>query len=208
MAMKTTVPFGNHTITQRCILRFGKRAGLVTLLLVLSALLVLLPLFVAAPALAARSQVNMRLLQQAAQADRAEAQVLLAFLYANGEEGLPQDAKQAATWYLRAADQGNVEARFRLGMLYLQGGPNLSPDAAQAEQHLRKAAEQQHVEAQYRAGLLEARGGPGLSPKPDRGLTWLSKAAEGGHPAARALLEAVDAAIQAHQPAPVGIPGK
>jgi TPR repeat protein len=50
-------------------------------------------------------------LMRAARQDDAGAQVALARLYLDGVRGLPQDAKAAYVWLLRAAEAGSAEAR-------------------------------------------------------------------------------------------------
>jgi TPR repeat protein len=55
-----------------------------------------------------------------------EAQNNLGVMYYNGE-GVPQDYKRAAEWYLKAANQGEAEAQNNLGALYA-GGDLGSPD--------------------------------------------------------------------------------
>ncbi len=40
--------------------------------------------------------------------------------YFNGQ-GVPQDYKEAASWYRKAAESGNAEAQNNLGLLYTTG---------------------------------------------------------------------------------------
>ena len=51
------------------------------------------------------------------------AQNALGLLYAQGDEkqAVRQDEKEAARWFLKAAEQGNVPAQSKLGSLYLSG---------------------------------------------------------------------------------------
>jgi len=51
----------------------------------------------------------------------AKAQFNLARLYANGDDGMPQDYAEAAKWYRKAALQGDAEAQAALGRLYANG---------------------------------------------------------------------------------------
>lgn len=50
----------------------------------------------------------------------AEAQFVLGFLYANGQDGFPQDDAEAAAWYRRAAEQGHPEAQHNLWSMVRQ----------------------------------------------------------------------------------------
>ena len=59
-------------------------------------------------------------LDNAATKGDVRAQALLASLYYHGN-GVPKDAKLAATWYQRAASQGYALAQLGLGTLYLRG---------------------------------------------------------------------------------------
>ena len=55
-----------------------------------------------------------------AQAGDAAAQAQVGECYAQGN-GVPQSYKQAAVWYLKAANQGNTGAQGTMGMLYSLG---------------------------------------------------------------------------------------
>ena len=48
------------------------------------------------------------------------AQYYLGVMFAKGQ-GVPQDAKAAADWYLKAAKQGVKESQYKLAKLYLSG---------------------------------------------------------------------------------------
>ncbi len=52
--------------------------------------------------------------------NHAFAQYFLARMYADGQ-GVPKDAKIAAQWYQKAAEQGVADAQYRLGALYEAG---------------------------------------------------------------------------------------
>lgn len=49
------------------------------------------------------------------------AQFQLGATYDLGEEGVPQDDKEAAKWYLKAAEQGHKIAQLKTGRMYLEG---------------------------------------------------------------------------------------
>jgi TPR repeat protein len=52
--------------------------------------------------------------------NHAYAQYFLGRMYATGQ-GVEKDAKTAAEWYRKAAEQGVADAQYRLGMLYESG---------------------------------------------------------------------------------------
>jgi TPR repeat protein len=54
----------------------------------------------------------------------------LAVLFENGQ-GVPRDAKEAALWYKKAAEQGHPDASFNLVVLYMNG-VGVSRDPVQA----------------------------------------------------------------------------
>src|SRR5579871_1324913 len=61
-----------------------------------------------------------QILAKAAEAGNAVAQLRLALLYDQGD-GVPQDAKQAYQWYVRAAAQGEPESLNQVGLYYELG---------------------------------------------------------------------------------------
>ncbi len=72
------------------------------------------------PAVAASAPVNPAQIIRAAKRGDVNAQVRLAWMYANGK-GVPQHDHLAATWSLRAAEAGHAGAQFELGLLYNSG---------------------------------------------------------------------------------------
>lgn len=70
---------------------------------------------------------------------------LVGYMYDHGE-GVPQDGKAAAEWYLKAADKGVVEAQYRLGVAYANGY-GVERDLKTAEKWYKKAAAQGFVPA-------------------------------------------------------------
>jgi TPR repeat protein len=54
-------------------------------------------------------------------------------MYANGK-GVLKDAKQAASWYQKAAEQENAGAQYNLGNMY-DFGKGVLKDAKQAAKH-------------------------------------------------------------------------
>jgi TPR repeat protein len=88
-----------------------------------------------------------------------DAEVKAADTYAAGN-GSPRDARQlaadyrqAAAWYLKAANQGSIAAQIHLADLY-RDGRGVARDVAQAVTWYRKAADQGDAGAQGTLGLL------------------------------------------------------
>lgn len=93
---------------------------------------------------------------RAARQGHAQAQYLLANLYAFGHAGVPEghDAMRvAAQWYFEAARQGHMDAQYSLGLLFLAGS-GVTQNAAEARKWFGRAARQGHADA--RAYLKEA----------------------------------------------------
>lgn len=72
-------------------------------------------------------------LRELALRDNPSAANALGLLYARGDEkqAVKQDEKEAARWFLKAAEHGNVAAQSKLGSLYLSGR-GLPQDSSQA----------------------------------------------------------------------------
>ena len=68
-----------------------------------------------------------------------EAQIVLGWMYYNGE-GVPQDFAEAAAWYRKAAKQGDAGAQTTLWEMYLHG-EGVPQDDVEAVAWHRKAAE-------------------------------------------------------------------
>ena len=111
----------------------------------------LLPAYGQAPASNAGA-VDPGLLAKANSGDLA-AQVDVGDCYAEGK-GVPRDYKQAADWYVKAAQKGNVAAQMHLAALYRDGSKNFPRDMTQAAEWYRKAAEQGDASAQGTLGTL------------------------------------------------------
>src|ERR1700692_393462 len=83
--------------------------------------------------------VDPELLAKATGGDEA-AQVAVGEKYDSGVD-VPQDLKQAADWYRKAAEKGSVAGEVHLAELY-RDGRGVARDKAQAAELYRKAAEQ------------------------------------------------------------------
>lgn len=84
------------------------------------------------------------------------AQYNLGLMFEKGQ-GIPQDDKEAATWYMKAAYQGFMHAQYNLGVMY-ENGRGVPRDYKEAVRWHRHAAEQGYVLAQYNLGGLYMRG--------------------------------------------------
>jgi TPR repeat protein len=133
----------------------------------------------------------LKFFSKAAAANFALAQVNLGSLYFNGQ-GVEKDAREAARWDRLAADQGLAPAEAVLGSLYVQG-QGVERDYAQAQKWLRLAAEQGFAPAEFGLGNLLANG-QGVSRDEDAAMRLYGLAADHGFAAARASLEALQAA--------------
>lgn len=107
-----------------------------------------------------------------------EAQSRLGVWHAGGQEGLPRNPKLAATWFLRAAEQGFAEAQFNLAVVFTNG-EGAPRDLATAALWCRRAAEQGFANAQFMLGIKLARG-EGLPRDTAESLAWLQVAAWNG----------------------------
>jgi len=102
-------------------------------------------------------ETALQLLRTPAEQGNVEAQLLLGFMYHDGE-GVPQNYAEAARWFRKAAEQGNVAAQAALGGMYLDG-LGVPKDPAQAKHWLQKAAEQGVPFAQSILGGLADKAG-------------------------------------------------
>ncbi|MGB6507832.1 MAG: tetratricopeptide repeat protein, partial [Xanthobacteraceae bacterium] len=117
--------------------------------------------------------IALLLLRPLAEQGVAGAQLVLGFMYHDGE-GVPQDYAQAAQWMRKAAEQGDESAEASLGGMYLagQGVPKSDDDAAL---WLQKAADQGMAPAQFALGGLDD-----LHGKTAEALKWYRLAAAQG----------------------------
>ena len=76
-------------------------------------------------------------------------------MYDDGD-GVPQDYRDSATWYTRAAGQGHAKAQFNLALM-LDAGRGAARDRAAADHWYRLAAAQGHQQAQRMIDALTGR---------------------------------------------------
>jgi TPR repeat protein len=88
---------------------------------------------------------------------------------------VPQDYKEAAKWFRKAAERGNVRAQSNLGALYAVG-QGVPEDDREALKWWRKAAEQGNARAQHNVGVMYA-AGRGAARDLVQAYMWLQLAA-------------------------------
>ena len=86
----------------------------------------------------------------------ARAQFALGAMYAFGN-GVEQDYKAAAKWYLKAAEQGLATAQNSLGRMY-ENGEGVMQDYREAAKWYRKSAEQGFASAATNLGSMHFKG--------------------------------------------------
>ncbi len=127
---------------------------------------------------AAGAEVKLKELRPLAANGDAQAQYELGFMYDRGL-GVPQDYKEAASWYRKAAEQGNAQAQFFLGQMY-DTGKGVPQGYEEAASWYRKAAEQGEALAQLYLGFLYNYG-QGVSVDMVQAYKWYSLAAVAGN---------------------------
>jgi TPR repeat protein len=115
----------------------------------------------------------------------AEAQLSVAFCYANGT-GVSRDAGKAVKWLRKAAEQGLPRAQCLLGLRYASG-EGVKPDKFEAARWLQRAADQDLPEAQFDLGMCYANG-EGVQRSVVDAIAWYRKAAEQDLPDAQCEL--------------------
>ena len=73
-------------------------------------------------------------------------------MYSVGD-GVPNDSKKAAEWYLKAAGKGYAEAQFKVGQMYLKGH-DVQRNRKEAKKWFEKAADQKFTPAVEALGNL------------------------------------------------------
>ncbi len=105
----------------------------------------------------------------------AAAQYRLGVMYSKGQ-GVPQDDKQASSWYLKAAIQDETRAQFAIAEMY-RLGQGVPQNDQQAARWYIEAAEHGFPKAQYTIGLWYAKG-TGVPQDFVLAYKWLSLAGE------------------------------
>ena len=91
-----------------------------------------------------------------AEQGNAPSQLILGFMYTNGN-GVLKDYAEALKWYQLSADQGNDDAQYNLGLMYTYGDGVLK-DYKEAVKWWRLSAEQGNADAQNGLGFMHKNG--------------------------------------------------
>lgn len=98
-----------------------------------------------------------------------------------------KDYKNAAKWFLKAAQQGDVFAQYQIGTFYSEG-LGLPQDHDKATAYFYEAAKKGDIKAQYQMGVAYYKGN-GVSKNTEKALEWLMMAAEKGDKSAETYLK-------------------
>ncbi len=128
---------------------------------------------------------QIKVVQKAAAAGSASAQLRLSNYYANGV-GVKKDPAMAVKWMRKSAEQGNASAEALLGIQYLPGGL-ATLNVAKGVGWIRKSATQGNVIGEWVLGMLY-QGGKAVPRDPALAAHWYRKAAQQGNPEAATAL--------------------
>ncbi len=94
-----------------------------------------------------------RAMQEYKNDDDPRAMYQVGYMYDHGE-GVAQDVKEAAQWYLKAAEKGNAKAQYRMGLFYATGS-GVDKDLKEAAKWYKKASMQGFLPAREALKRLE-----------------------------------------------------
>ncbi|MFT4550353.1 MAG: TPR repeat protein [Verrucomicrobiales bacterium] len=126
---------------------------------------------------------------KAAAEGHADAQCIIATMYAEGQR-VPRDDAKAIYWYHKSAEQGHPAAEFQMGLRYYSGG-GVQKDPRKAFNYYRRAALQGHAKAQFNLGIMYTNGVHILRDEISA-YAWFTIAAAGGHPDAKSQRRSID----------------
>ncbi len=117
--------------------------------------------------------------------------------YAVGEmfekgKGTEKSAKNAFSWYSKAAKQGNKKAAYKVGRAYMDG-KGVGRNYKNAHSWFKKSAKKKYVRAEYYLGNLYENG-KGVSKNYDEAMKWYKRALAGGYGSASEGIKRVAAA--------------
>ena len=124
------------------------------------------------------SSAEVNTLNEKAQKGDIQAQAELAKRYFKGD-GVKQNYKKAARWYLQLAEKDVADAQLTLGLMYIRGN-GVQQDDTKAIHWLTMAAEQRVPTAQYLLGLAYAEG-HGVDKDLTKAFMWYEIAAALGY---------------------------
>lgn len=136
------------------------------------------------------------LLKQAAATGYTPAQLHLAGLYQDGDQGLNVNLAEARTWARRAADGGDARGMHAYGM-YLFDGIGGDQNRTEALDWLKRAAELGLVDSQYNVAKLYETGDQGIQSDLTEAYKWYLIAARAGDVDARSAAERLRATVPA-----------
>jgi uncharacterized protein len=118
----------------------------------------------------------------------AETQFQIGLMYDTGKMGLPQDDKQAAEWYRKAAERDFAAAQTKLAYM-LAAGRGVERNRTEAGKLFRRAAEQGDAVAQDNVGAMYEKGMYGVMQNLMMAYVMYSHAAAAGNKLSIASLE-------------------
>ena len=133
-------------------------------------------------------------LKRAATLGYAPAQLHLAGLYQEGQNGVQKNAPEARTWARRAADGGDPRGMHAYGM-YLFDGVGGARNRAEALTWLTRAAELGLVDSQFNVAKLYETGDEGIAADPAQAYAWYLIAARAGDGDAQAAADRLQASL-------------
>ena len=133
---------------------------------------------VAAVAISAAPDIDVKVLMSKAARGDARASFLLGAAYASGN-AVARDDKEAVYWFRNAAKKGLAEAQYNLAIMYDTGTAGVKHNPATAAKWHQQAAEQGLAEAQFNLGTMYGTG-RGVARDDKLAADWLRKAADQG----------------------------
>jgi TPR repeat protein len=125
------------------------------------------------------SNISFDALQKEAASGNAEAMVLLALRYGNGDDGTEKNDKLSSVWWLKAAEAGDVYSMFMIGHRYSGGIGDMPKSGEQAIQWFRKAAAGGNAQSMVRIGN-SYEFGKSVPQNDVAAMQWYRKAADAG----------------------------
>ncbi len=135
-------------------------------------------------------------LKEAAATGYTPAQLHLAALYHDGEQGLTVNLAESRLWVRRAADGGDARGMYNYGM-YLYEGTGGAKDQREALDWLERSASLGLVDGQFNVARLYETGDDGIQPDLTEAYKWYLIAARAGDGDAQSAVERLRATVPA-----------
>ncbi len=145
---------------------------------------------------AAKKEGQFKAYEEAAKKGDIRAQIVLGYLYLNGE-GVAKNYVQAIRWYRSAASQGDVVAQFNLGNIY-DRGRGVARDPSEAAGWFKKAARQGLPIAQYNLALMFY-SGDGVIQDYLTAHMWANLASSAGYQQGKDFRDSLTMVMTSHQ---------